>query len=80
MIDQALETVDFKMDNEGVKLKSEAVIATRMSAMLPPAKVKPRKFYFDDTYVIFLQEAGKDKPYFAMRVNDVETINKTGRK
>ena len=80
MIDQALETVDFKMDNEGVKLKSEAVIATRMSALLPPQKVKPRKFYFDDTYVIFLQETGKDKPYFAMRVNDVETINMTGKK
>ena len=80
MIDQALETVDFKMDNEGVKLKSEAVIATRMSALIPPQKIKPRKFYFDDTYVIFLQETGKNKPYFAMRVNDVETINKTGKK
>ncbi len=80
MIDQALETVDFKMDNEGVKLKSEAVIATKMSAIMSPVKVKPRKFYFDDTYVIFLQESGKDQPYFAMRVNDVETINKTGRK
>lgn len=80
MIDQALETVDFKMDNEGVKLKSEAIIATKMSAMLPEKNIKPRKFYFDDTYVIFLQEAGKNKPYFAMRVNDVEAINKTGRK
>ncbi len=80
MIDKALETVDFKMDNEGVKLKSEAIIATKMSAMVPAKKLKTRKFYFDDTFVIFLQEQGKDKPYFAMRVNDVATINKTERK
>lgn len=79
-ISQAIETVDFKMDNEGVKLKSEAIIATKMSLMPNAQKLKPRKFYFDDTYVIFLQEGGKNKPYFAMRVNDVETINKTGRK
>lgn len=80
MIDKALETVDFKMDNEGVKLKSEAIIATKMSAMIPAKKLKTRKFYFDDTFVIFLQEQGKDKPYFAMRVNDVAAINKTERK
>lgn len=80
MIDKALETVEFKMDNEGVKLKSEAIIATTMSALLPQADLKPRKFFFDDTFVIFLQEQGKDKPYFAMRVNDVSAINKTERK
>ena len=80
MLDKALETVEFKMDNEGVKLKSEAIIATKMSAMLPEKNLKPRKFYFDDTFVIFLQEQGKDKPYFAMRVNDAAAINKTGRK
>lgn len=79
-LDKALETVDFKMDNEGVKLKSEAIIATKMSAMLPAKKVKPRKFYFDNTFVMFLQEQGKDKPYFAMRVTDVAAINKTARK
>ena len=79
-LDKALETVDFKMDNEGVKLKSEAIIATKMSALLPAKKVKPRKFYFDNTFVMFLQEQGKDKPYFAMRVTDVAAINKTERK
>ncbi len=80
LIDKALETVEFKMDNEGVKLKSEAIIATKMSAVLPDKRLKPRKFFFDDTFVLFLQEQGKDKPYFAMRVNDVAAINKTERK
>lgn len=80
IISQALETIDFKMDNEGVKLKSEAGMAVALSAMVPPQKLEPRKFYFDDTFVLFLQEADKMKPYFALRVNDISLINKTGRK
>lgn len=80
LIGQAMETVDFKMNNEGVKLKSEAAIATKMSMPIMPESLKPRKFYFDDTFVMFLQESGKTKPYFALRVQDVSLINKTGRK
>ena len=79
IISQALETIDFKMDNEGVKLKSEAAISVKMSALVPE-KLEPRKFYFDDTFVLFLQEADKMKPYFALRVDDVSLINRTGRK
>ena len=78
-IGQAIETVDFKMNNEGVKLKSEALIMTKMSALLPGEVSKPRKFFFDDTFVMFLQESDKEQPYFALRVHDVSLINKTGR-
>lgn len=78
-IDQAIETVDFKMNNEGVKLKSEALIMTKMTALLPTEVLKPRKFFFDDTFVLFLQEADKEQPYFALRVYDVSLINKTGK-
>lgn len=80
MIDTAVETVQFKMDNEGVKLKSEAVIMAKNCALMPEQELKPRKFYFDDTFVIFLQETGKNKPYFAMRVADVVALNKTAKK
>ncbi len=75
LIDQAVESVDFKMNNEGVKLKSEALIMTKMTALMPQAS-QPRKLYFNDTFVMFLQEADKDQPYFALRVNDVASINK----
>lgn len=79
-IDKAIETVDFKMNNEGVKLKSEAIIVTKYMSINPANAPKPRYFYLDDTFVLFLQEQNKDKPYFALRVNDVALINKTGRK
>jgi hypothetical protein len=75
-IDEALETVDFKMNNEGIQLKSEAIIMTKTTA-LHPEVTKPRKFFFDDTFVLFLQE--KEQPYFALRVHDIDLINKTGR-
>lgn len=74
-IEQAVESVDFKMNNEGVKLKSEALIMTKVMSLAPQA-LKPRKLYFNDTFVIFLQEADKEQPYFALRVNDVASINK----
>lgn len=34
---------------------------------------------FNDNFVLFLIEKGQKTPYYAMRVNDVETLNKTGR-
>ncbi len=78
-ISDAIQTVEFTMNNEGVKLKSEAAIATKMSAMLPNEDATPRKFYFDDTFVLFLQEYDKKLPYFALRIYDLNLINKTGK-
>ncbi len=77
MIDQAIETVDFKMNKQGVKLKSEAAIMTRNSAILDTTA--PKNFYFDNTFVLFLKEKDKKQPYFALRVHNVSDINKTGR-
>lgn len=75
-IGTALETVQFKMDNEGVKLKSEAIIMTQMCALMPEEDLKPRKFYFDDSFALFLQEYDSCKPYFAMRIADVAGVNR----
>ena len=77
-IDKTIETVDFRMDNEGVKLKSEAAMVMRCTSIAgPPPKI--RKFYFNDKFVLFLIEKGKTVPYYAMRVSDVEALNKTGK-
>jgi len=73
IITKALETVEFKMDNKGVKLKSEAAMSMRCLALLPGAE-EHRKFYFDNSYVMFLQE--NDKPYFAMKVKDAKKLQK----
>ena len=62
------------MNNTGVKLKSEAAITAMMTALAPPEE--PRMFYFDDTFVVFLKEKGKEKPYFALRVYDINNFQK----
>lgn len=68
-IDQAIESIRFNMDNTGVELKSEAAITATMTALLPPEE--SRYFFFDDTFVVFLKEKEKTKPYFALRVHDI---------
>ena len=69
-----MQTVDFNLDNKGVKLKSEAAMIMKMSMVLPEHE-QVRKFYFDDNFYLFLQE-GMNAPYFGMKVGDVSGINK----
>ena len=71
VINQAVESVKFDMNHKGVKLKSEAGLTAEVTSLLPPEELVPRLFYFDDTFVIFLKETEKNKPYFALRVNDI---------
>ncbi len=78
-IDQTFETIDFKMDNEGVKLKSEAGIIMKATSVGGPTP-EIRYFYFDDKFVLFLKEKERNVPYYAMRVVDVASLNKTGKK
>lgn len=70
VIDKAIETVNFNMDNKGVQLKSEAAI-TMCTTAYNPEEEQPRYFYFDDTFILFLKEHDKRRPYFALRVHDI---------
>ena len=72
IINQAMQTISFDMNNKGVKLKSEAGLTAEVTSLLPPEERAPRLFYFDNTFVIFLKEKEKQNPYFALRVNNIE--------
>lgn len=76
VISQALQTIKFKMDNKGGKLKSEAAIIAVKTALFPPIDNSPRFFMFDKKFVLFLKEAEKDKPYYAMKVDDTSFLVK----
>ncbi len=69
IIDQAIETIKFDMDNKGVKLKSEAAMTIMKMSLMPD--MEQRLFYLNDTFVIFLKEKDKKNPYFALRVHDI---------
>lgn len=73
IISQAMETVNFEMNNKGGKLKSEAGMTFLTTSYNPDVKI-PKLFYFDDTFILFLKEKGNKSPYFALRVNNIENF------
>lgn len=74
VISQALQTIKFKLDRKGGSLKSEAVIGVMKMSLVNPDK--ERDFFFDKPFVLFLKEQGKDKPYYAMKVDNTEFLVK----
>ena len=74
IISKAVETVQFKMDEAGVELKSEAAMMVEKAMAVNPYSTQPRYFYFNSRYAIFIQEEGKTKPYFAMKIEDAKKL------
>jgi len=72
-IAQAIQTIKFNLDEKGGRIKSEAIIGVVKMSLAPD---NSRHFNFDDTFVLFLKEANKDKPYFATRINNTEFLVK----
>ena len=68
-IEKAIQTIEFELDRQGGKIKSEAGIILNASDSLEIEK--KREFYIDDTFAIFLIEEDKDTPYFAAKINDI---------
>lgn len=69
VIEEAVQTIKFKLDSTGGSIKSEAAIGTKFSSIRP--STEKREFNFDDDFTIFLKETGKDKPYFAANVSNI---------
>ncbi len=71
-IDEAIQTIQLELNNKGGKIKSEAVIGMDVAAASGPSNTpKPRNFYLDDNFVMFVKEGDKDLPYFALKVSDI---------
>ena len=64
VIKNAMQTLKLSIDENGGEIKSELNLLAKASASIDE-KDEGRYFYVDDTFVIFLREKGKDKPYFA---------------
>lgn len=70
IIEKALQTIKFELNENGGKIKSEAGMDVVKFSSLNP-KEESRNFNIDSTFAIFLKETNKDKPYFAARINDI---------
>ena len=79
MINEALQTIQFDLDEEGWKIKSEAVIdmlKTDWMASFSFEEPDYRYFYFNRPFMIFLQESDKELPYFAAQISDITLFQK----
>lgn len=78
IITQALQNMQFQMDEAGAKLKSEAAMEVGETGALPNIDIEPvqyRYFHYTGRYAIFVTEdIGKEEPYFAMLVNDPSVL------
>lgn len=70
ILSKTIQTIKFSLDETGGQIKSEAGISMKLTS-IEPRENKPREFYIDDTFVIFLKEENKEIPYFAAKVDDI---------
>ena len=69
-IKQALQTIDFELNNVGGSVKSEAVIDATQKAWTE----KSRKMIFDSDFILYLKEESKEQPYFALKVDNTDVL------
>ena len=69
-IKQALQTIDFELNNVGGSVKSEAVIDSAMN----DENENVRKMIFDSDFILYLKEENKEQPYFALKVDNTDVL------
>ena len=70
-IKQAIQSVDFQLNNVGGSVKSEAVVYLEYRSFINP---KGREFIFDTPFLLYLKEEGKNKPYLALKVENTDIL------
>ena len=69
-IKQAIQTIDFELNNVGGSIKSEAVIEATEKAFIEGS----RKMIFDSDFILYLKEESKEQPYFALKVDNTDIL------
>jgi hypothetical protein len=68
----ALQTIDFRMDEKGVKLKSEASLSFGCSAS---PRIDPRLMILDPPFGIVMLRRGSPKPYFTAWIGNADLLS-----
>lgn len=67
-----IQNVNFNLNDKGCNLSSEVTLVTEVTGI----SMEPRFCYFDDQFVIFMKEANSDQPYFALKVDNADVLEK----
>ena len=68
-IAQALQNIDFELNNVGGSVKSEALIELRKSVETTD-RLANTEYIFDSDFILYLKEENKNKPYLALKVDN----------
>ena len=74
IIDSAIEVIDFSLDNTGARIKNEAMMGVRTTALRPHEP--DRLYYFNKPFVLFIRAKDGKVPYFALKVKDTTYLQK----
>ena len=69
-ISQAIQTVNFELNNYGGSVESEALIEVYQKAITGTK----REFIFNNDFIIYLKEENKEQPYFALKVDNIDIL------
>ena len=71
----AIQNLRFSLDETGGSVISEGTMQDITKSEQKENSIKElREFYFDKDFVMFLKEADKEKPYLALKVNDINIM------
>lgn len=68
IIENAIQSIKFSIDEKGGRIKSEAAMDIETTSI---ELSQTRQFFLNDTFAIFLKEEEKQKPYFALKIFDI---------
>lgn len=69
-ISNVMQDVNFNLNESGYNLQSHATMTTEYLS------VGSRYFWFRDTFIIFMKEEKSDMPYFALKVDNQDILEK----
>ena len=67
-----IQNVNFYLNERGCNLSSKAAMVTEYMGIGEDTKY----CYFQDTFIIFMKEANSDQPYFALKVDNNDILEK----
>lgn len=67
-----IQNVNFYLNERGCNLSSKATMVTEYMGIGEDTKY----CYFQDTFIIFMKEANSDQPYFALKVDNNDILEK----
>lgn len=67
-----IQNVNFSLNEKGCNLSSKATMVTEYRS----ASLETKYCYFNDTFIVFMKEQNCDKPYFALKVDNTDILEK----